>query len=304
MGQLPRAPLRAHRYPPPQFVTSCLLSEKKKMDMAGEAPMIATAMEFMARASSTSEVLTLNLSNLLILLVLKALIFGFGLFSVGGAGRSLDGPLPRQRLPHRCQDVVQDAQHAQIDRALLREVQQDHVRGAGGLRVRQAGERCLRQQVQLVTKIWRNIPNWPRTWKTERTKDSKPLSSEVSQGAGVFERESEKTEQKTPAPRCHSETELETRVLKPQVEKYNPGRFWKQFWKSWFMSKSSGTRELLQKIMVLKLFGTCHRRSSTGFRPTLGLSDLRFEDSEVLRSSDQGPGWSRGFWLAWQLNEV
>jgi len=24
----------------------------------------------------------------------------------------------------------------------------------------------------------------------------------------------------TPAPRCHSETELETRVLKPQVEKY------------------------------------------------------------------------------------
>ena len=67
-------------------------AEKKKMDMAGEAPMIATAMEFMARASSTSEVLTLNLTNLLILLVLKALIFGFGLFSVGGAGRSLDGP--------------------------------------------------------------------------------------------------------------------------------------------------------------------------------------------------------------------
>ena len=81
----------AHCFPP-QFVTSCLLSEKKKMDMAGEAPMIATAMEFMARASSTSEVLTLNLTNLLILLVLKALIFGFGLFSVGGAGRSLDGP--------------------------------------------------------------------------------------------------------------------------------------------------------------------------------------------------------------------
>merc|ERR1711973_747625 len=90
MGQLPRGPLRAHKHRahrcPPQFVTSCLLSEKKKMDMAGEAPMIATAMEFMARASSTSEVLTLNLTNLLILLVLKALIFGFGLFSVGGVG--------------------------------------------------------------------------------------------------------------------------------------------------------------------------------------------------------------------------
>lgn len=43
-----------------------------------------------ARASSTSEVLTLNLTNLLILLVLKALIFGFGLFSfgTGNAGSS------------------------------------------------------------------------------------------------------------------------------------------------------------------------------------------------------------------------
>jgi len=60
--------------------------------MAEQGPMIATAMEFLARASSTSEVLTLNLTNLLILLVLKALIFGFGLFSVGGAGRSIDSP--------------------------------------------------------------------------------------------------------------------------------------------------------------------------------------------------------------------
>ena len=53
-----------------QFVNSCLLSEKKKMDMAGEAPMIATAMEFMARASSTSEVLTLNLTKNTITLTL------------------------------------------------------------------------------------------------------------------------------------------------------------------------------------------------------------------------------------------
>jgi len=59
---------------------------------ADEAPMVATALEFLARASSTSEVLTLNLTNLLILLVLKALIFGFGLFSVGGAGRSMETP--------------------------------------------------------------------------------------------------------------------------------------------------------------------------------------------------------------------
>merc|ERR1711973_372616 len=60
------------------------------------APMINNAIEFLARASSTSEVLTLNLTNLLILLVLKALIFGFGLFSVGGAGRSADTPAVTQ----------------------------------------------------------------------------------------------------------------------------------------------------------------------------------------------------------------
>lgn len=54
------------------------------------SPMVAQAFEMVARASSTSEVLTLNLTNLLILLVLKAIIFGFGLFTVGGAGRSAD----------------------------------------------------------------------------------------------------------------------------------------------------------------------------------------------------------------------
>jgi hypothetical protein len=47
------------------------------------APLVDIAMETLARASSTSEVLTLNLTNLLILIVLKAIIFGFGLFSVG-----------------------------------------------------------------------------------------------------------------------------------------------------------------------------------------------------------------------------
>jgi len=61
-----------------------------------EMPMIQNAMELLARASSTSEVLTLNLTNLLILLVLKALIFGFGLFSVGGTGRSADSPMVTQ----------------------------------------------------------------------------------------------------------------------------------------------------------------------------------------------------------------
>lgn len=53
-----------------------------------EAPIVDIAAQFLARASSTSEVLTLNLTNLLILLVLKALIFGFGLFSFGNIGKN------------------------------------------------------------------------------------------------------------------------------------------------------------------------------------------------------------------------
>ncbi len=62
------------------------------------SPMLTEALELMARASSTSEVLTLNLTNLLILLVLKALIFGFGLFSFGttaaASARSADSSSP------------------------------------------------------------------------------------------------------------------------------------------------------------------------------------------------------------------
>merc|ERR1711936_1000104 len=78
------------------FILATLLAVAAGSDDYHQAPMISTAMEFLARASSTSEVLTLNLTNLLILLVLKALIFGFGLFSVGGTGRSLDGPSASQ----------------------------------------------------------------------------------------------------------------------------------------------------------------------------------------------------------------
>lgn len=64
--------------------------------------LIKTA-KALARSHSTSEVLTLNLTNLLILVVLKAIIFGIGLFYFGGVsfkgghdhghgwGRSLEG---------------------------------------------------------------------------------------------------------------------------------------------------------------------------------------------------------------------
>jgi len=60
-----------------------------------ESGLVPTALEFMARATSTSEVLTLNLTNLLILIVLKALIFGFGIFLQGpsSTARSDDASL-------------------------------------------------------------------------------------------------------------------------------------------------------------------------------------------------------------------
>eukprot|EP00096_Caligus_rogercresseyi_P011175 TRINITY_DN4318_c0_g1_i1.p1 TRINITY_DN4318_c0_g1~~TRINITY_DN4318_c0_g1_i1.p1 ORF type:complete len:154 (-),score=74.78 TRINITY_DN4318_c0_g1_i1:767-1228(-) len=56
--------------------------------MSAESALVSTAMEFLARASSTSEVLTLNLTNLLILLVLKGIIIAFALFGAFGNGNA------------------------------------------------------------------------------------------------------------------------------------------------------------------------------------------------------------------------
>jgi hypothetical protein len=51
-------------------------------------PLVSTALEFLARASSTSEVLTLNLTNLIILAILKAIILGFVIFSYGAGANN------------------------------------------------------------------------------------------------------------------------------------------------------------------------------------------------------------------------
>merc|ERR1712228_465337 len=56
-----------------------------------DAPFLQTALEVVSRASSSSEVLSLNLTNLVILLALK--IVAFGLFSGGATGRSSIGSL-------------------------------------------------------------------------------------------------------------------------------------------------------------------------------------------------------------------
>merc|ERR1712154_262549 len=60
---------------------------------AQEAPLLATALEVVSRASTSSEVLSLNLTNLIILIALKIAIVVFGLVSGGGVtGRSDDQP--------------------------------------------------------------------------------------------------------------------------------------------------------------------------------------------------------------------
>merc|ERR1711862_201357 len=59
----------------------------------GAAPLLATALEVVSRASTSSEVLSLNLTNLIILIALKVAIIVFGLVSGGGVtGRSGDAP--------------------------------------------------------------------------------------------------------------------------------------------------------------------------------------------------------------------
>jgi len=58
-----------------------------------DAPFLQTALEVVSRASSSSEVLSLNLTNLVILLALKVAIVAFGLFSGGATGRSSIGSL-------------------------------------------------------------------------------------------------------------------------------------------------------------------------------------------------------------------
>merc|ERR1711976_526823 len=55
---------------------------------AQEAPLLTTALEVMSRASTSSEVLSLNLTNLIILIALKVAIIVFGLVSGGATGRS------------------------------------------------------------------------------------------------------------------------------------------------------------------------------------------------------------------------
>ncbi|XP_046982253.1 uncharacterized protein LOC124551292 [Schistocerca americana] len=62
--------------------------EARPREEAREAAALAdVARSVVARTASTSQVLSLNLTNLLILLVLKALLFGAGIFSFGLLGK-------------------------------------------------------------------------------------------------------------------------------------------------------------------------------------------------------------------------
>ncbi|XP_026277669.1 uncharacterized protein LOC113206014 [Frankliniella occidentalis] len=58
---------------------------------AGRAVLAEMARELLSRSATSSQVLSLNLTNLVILLVLKAIIFGAGHMGVGWAGKSSRG---------------------------------------------------------------------------------------------------------------------------------------------------------------------------------------------------------------------
>merc|ERR1719320_1871977 len=53
-----------------------------------DTPFLKTAMDVFARATTNSEVLSLNLSGLIILLVLKVAVVAFSLMSGGASARS------------------------------------------------------------------------------------------------------------------------------------------------------------------------------------------------------------------------
>merc|ERR1719342_700191 len=55
---------------------------------SSSTPMLRTALDILSKASTSSEVLSLNLSSLLILLVLKAVVIAVGFLS-GGGGSAL-----------------------------------------------------------------------------------------------------------------------------------------------------------------------------------------------------------------------
>merc|ERR1712066_633456 len=63
------------------------------LSAAVSAPLLETALEVVSRASTSSEVLSLNLTNLIILIALKVAIVVFGLVSGGGVtARSGEAP--------------------------------------------------------------------------------------------------------------------------------------------------------------------------------------------------------------------
>merc|ERR1712117_743369 len=72
--------------------TAIVGSAMLAMAAAEEAPLLATALEVMSRASTSSEVLSLNLTNLIILIALKIAIVVFGLVSGGATARSGEAP--------------------------------------------------------------------------------------------------------------------------------------------------------------------------------------------------------------------
>ncbi|TRY71865.1 hypothetical protein TCAL_03155 [Tigriopus californicus] len=84
-------------------VATCIASAYATEEPAN--PMISLGMEFLARAASTSEVLTLNIPNLIGLLILKAILVGIGVFAVGGGG-GINGRSDDDGFPIKQSDIT------------------------------------------------------------------------------------------------------------------------------------------------------------------------------------------------------
>lgn len=81
-----------HRFVCVVVILSCLaLATAEDSPVRQERSIGNLINQVISRASSTSEVLTLNLTNLIIILVIKAVLIGLGIFGFGGLGAAAAG---------------------------------------------------------------------------------------------------------------------------------------------------------------------------------------------------------------------
>lgn len=82
---------RMHRFVCCVVLLGCVVLASSEEGERQERSIGNLINQVISRASSTSEVLTLNLTNLIIILVIKAVLIGLGIFGFGGLGAAAAG---------------------------------------------------------------------------------------------------------------------------------------------------------------------------------------------------------------------